>query len=236
MDLNTPAGFTGFGPALYRFFDALEEHQNRDWFAANRDTYDTEVREPLTRLVTSLTLAFAALDIPLRADPKTSIFRINRDVRFSKNKHPYKTHASAVWTRDGTKAAQGLFYFQIGIGRTFCAAGFHTPEPDQLQAIRTAIAAKPGAWLDLEARLAAKGLPLSTDHTLTRLPRGFDPEQVAPVAHAVRYTSFVVSRPLGDDDTRGPELIDALVTAAHDSLPLLEFGWAALATLPPRHK
>ena len=234
MGLKPPTGFTGFGPKLYRFFHELDENQNRDWFTAERGTYEAEVREPFVRLVNSVTLALAAHDLPLRGDPKISMFRINRDVRFSKDKRPYKTQASGVWTRDATKRAQGLLYFQIGLGGAFAAAGFYGPEPDQLHAIRTAIATRPDAWRQVEGALAAQSLPLSTAHSLTRLPRGFDPDEVAGVAHAIRCTSLVVSRPLGDGDTGGPALVDALVELATGAMPLLTFGWNALSSLPPR--
>ncbi len=234
MGLKPPSGFTGFGPKLTDFFHDLDRNQNKAWFTAHRDRYEAEIREPLIRLVTSLTLAFAAHDLPLRGDPKTSIFRINRDVRFARDKRPYKTQASAVWTRDATKGAQGLFYFQIGLGGAFAAAGFYAPDPDQLHAIRTAIAGRPHAWLDVERALGARDLALSEDHSLTRLPRGFDADAVRGVAHAIRCTSLVVSRPLTDAQTGRPDLIDTLVGVAVGAMPLLRFGWHALSGLPPK--
>ncbi len=228
------AGFTGFGPGLKTFFDQLARNQNRDWFQEHRPTYEAEIREPLARLVGSVTLALVAHDVPLRGDAKTSVFRINRDIRFAKDKHPYKTNAGAVWTRDATRKAQGLLYFQAGVGGAFAAAGFHGPEPDQLHAIRTAIAEQPGRWLDIEEQLEKRDLPLSTDHTLARLPRGFDAETTKDVAHAVRCTSLVVGRPLTDADIGRPDLVDMLAALASAAMPLLAFGWRALATLPPR--
>ncbi len=230
----TPSGFTGFGPGLQTFFRGLAANQNRDWFGEHRATYEAEVREPLARLVTSLTLAFVAGDLPLRGEPKTSMFRINRDIRFAKDKRPYKTNAGAVWTRDGTKKAQGLFYFQAGLDGAFAAAGFYGPEPDQLHALRTAIAEQPERWLEVEGALEQRHLPLSREHALARLPRGFDPEATKPVAHAIRCTSLVVSRPFDEHETARPDLVDALADIAAAAMPLLTFGWRALSTLPPR--
>ena len=228
------SGFTGFGPGLQTFFKQLARNQNRDWFQEHRPAYEAEIRAPMAELVGSLTLAFVAHDVPLRGDPKTSIFRINRDIRFSKNKHPYKTNASAVWTRDATRKAQGLLYFQAGMDGAFAAAGFYGPEPDQLHALRTAIAADPARWLAIEKTLERHDLPLSTERTLTRLPRGFDAETAGHVAHAIRCTSFVISRTLTTKEISRPDLVDALADLAVAAMPLLAFGWQALATLPPR--
>ncbi len=230
----TPAGFTGFGTGLPAFFRGLAGAQNREWFLQHKPVYEAEVREPLARLVASLTLAFVAHDLPLRGDAKTLMFRINRDVRFSKDKRPYKTTASAVWTRDGTKHSQGLFYFQVGADAAMAACGFYGPEPDQLQAMRAAIAAQPERWLEVEETLEERDLPLSREHMLARLPRGFDAEATAEVADAIRCTSWVVSRPIDMKDVTRPELVDQLAAVAVAATPLLTFGWSALATLPPR--
>ena len=229
----TQAGFTGFGPGLQRFFGELAANQNRDWFIANKSRYDTEVRDPLIRLVNSLNLACAAFDLPLQGDAK-SLFRINRDVRFSKNKQPYKTNAGATLTRDGTRKSKGFLYFQAGLDDPFAAAGFYGPEPAQLQAIRSAIATNPDRWLSVEQALTDRGLALSRQHTMTRLPRGFDADAVAPVAHAIRFTSFVTARPLSTEELARPDLVDTIVSFADAAMPLLRFGWSALSVLAPR--
>ncbi len=232
MALNQ-TGFTGFGPDLQRFFAELAANQNRDWFLANKARHEANVRDPLIRLVASVNLACAAFDLPFRGDAK-SLFRINRDVRFSKNKQPYKTNAGATLTRDGTRKTQGFLYIQVGLDDPVVAAGFWNPDPTQLQALRSAIANDPGRWLAVEQALSARGLALSREHTLTRLPRGFDANAVAPVAHAIRFTSFVTARPLSTDELSRPDLVDTIVSFADAAMPLLRFGWNALSTLAPR--
>jgi uncharacterized protein (TIGR02453 family) len=227
-------GFTGFEPGCARFLSELAANNERAWFVEHKPIYEAKVRGPLASLVGSVSLALAAHDLPLQGDPKSSIFRVNRDVRFSKDKRPYKTAASAVWTRDGTKKSQGLLYFQIDAAGAFVAAGFYGPDPEQLHALRTEIADKPRAFLDIEAQLERAGLALSTEHALTRLPRGFDVETAGEVAHAIRCTSFVVSRPISLSDAAKPELVDALAGHAAAVMPLLRFGWTALSGLPPR--
>jgi uncharacterized protein (TIGR02453 family) len=225
-------GFEGFAPGALDFFTELDAHQSRDWFLENKARYEQSIREPLGRLVASLSLAFAARDIPLLGDPKSSLFRINRDVRFSKDKRPYKTNAGAVLTRDGVKQSQGLVYIHIDPAGSFAAAGFYAPEPSDLERFRRRILSAPQAWEAVEATLNAAGLTLSREGMATRLPRGFTADQVGAHAEVIRLKSFIVRRPLPQAELVSPALIDRIVELAAGSQALLEFGWAALARDP----
>ena len=88
--------FKGFGPKAIPFLKALDFHQSREWFQENRDLYEQELREPFGDLVETLTTRFAEAGLGLKGDRKRSLFRINRDVRFSKDKRPYNRHLSAI--------------------------------------------------------------------------------------------------------------------------------------------
>jgi uncharacterized protein (DUF2461 family) len=105
--------FRGFAAADLAFLTGLAAHNDRDWFTANRAVYDQRLKPTLAALIDALNAAFAARDLPLAGDPKRSVFRIHRDVRFSKDKRPYKTHVSATLTRDGQKLSPGLVYVHI---------------------------------------------------------------------------------------------------------------------------
>ena len=105
--------FPGFAPADLAFLTGLAAHNDREWFTANRAVYDDRLKPTLGALIEALNAAFAARDLPLAGDPKKSVFRIHRDVRFSKDKKPYKTHVSATLTRDGLKLSPGLVYVHI---------------------------------------------------------------------------------------------------------------------------
>lgn len=228
-----PSGtFTGFGPGWADFFHGLAEHQSKDWFEANRGVYEEQVLAPLRKLVAALAFAFEVAELPLRGDPKGSVFRLHRDIRFSKDKSPYKTNAAALLTRDGTKTSPGLLYLHIKPGGSFVALGFHLPAPPQLAALRAGIVAEPALWLELETTLARAGLTLSREAALTRLPKGFVEDDVAEVADALRLKSFVVSRELPQAALGGPALVDDIVGFARAGLPLLTFGWSALAKAP----
>jgi len=105
--------FPGFAPADLAFLTGLAARNDREWFTANRAVYDDRLKPALGALIEALNGAFAARDLPLAGDPKKSVFRIHRDVRFSKDKKPYKTHVSATLTRDGLKLSPGLVYVHI---------------------------------------------------------------------------------------------------------------------------
>ena len=167
------------------------------------------------------------------------MFRIYRDVRFSKDKHPYQTHTGAVLTRSGTKNDAGLLYIHIisapdlesmggMVSGSFMAAGFHQPETDQLAAIRGAIRKKPKAFQEMETTLKKAKLKLATDSQLTRIPRGFEDMKGSDVEGSIRLKHFMVEQPLSAAVVTSSRLVDSLVKFTQRSLPLLEFGWKAI--------
>lgn len=222
------AGFTGFGPKALPFFEALKFHQNREWFEENRRLYDEDVLAPMVALLDDLTRAFARRKIPLRGDGKRSIFRLNRDIRFSKDKSPYKTHAGAVMTRSGTKKDQGLLYIHIDPTGCFTAAGFYMPEAPKLAALRKAILAHPDKAKALLSKLGKAKLELGTFDQLTRVPRGFEALKDGPLDGMIRLKSLIVEEKLPDKLVKSPKLTDAIVDFAERAKPLLEFGWQAV--------
>ena len=222
--------FKGFGPKALPFFEALKFHQSKEWFDENRGLYESDVVEPLVALLGDLTTAFARAKIPLKADGKRSIFRIHRDVRFAKDKSPYKTHAGAVMTRSGGKMEPGLLYLHISPEGCFAAAGFYMPESADLARIRKAIAAGKGKrFLAVAAALKKGKLELGAESQLTRLPRGFEALKDGPLDGSVRLKSFIVEEPLPDRLLTSPKLVETVMAFTKRALPLLDFGWAALA-------
>jgi uncharacterized protein (TIGR02453 family) len=228
-----PGPFTGFGAGALPFFEALATNQSREWFQANKDVYESQVRAPMAALVEALSFAFAAHDIPLTGDPKRALFRIHRDVRFSKDKSPYKTNAGAVITRDGAKDSPGLLYIQVGGQRdgeqgSFTGIGFYGLEPKDLTAVRHAIVDAPERWLAVRSALSDEGLDFSTGYAMARLPKGFEAHAGSPVADDLKLRNLIVSRPIAADRLQEPALVDDIVAVAAAGLPLLRFGWSAL--------
>jgi uncharacterized protein (DUF2461 family) len=107
------SAFEGFTLQELGFLADLSTNNNKEWFTEHRAVFDEGLKPAMGRLITSLNVEFAARDLPFAGDPKKSLFRINRDVRFSKDKRPYKTHISASLTRDGDKMAPGAVYVHI---------------------------------------------------------------------------------------------------------------------------
>lgn len=220
----TPPTFDGFGEKALPFLTALGFHQTREWFHENKPLYQSEVKAPLDALVETVSARLAAEGVPLKGSPKASTFRVNRDVRFSKAKHPYNTHASAVLTPTGTKKDATGLYVHVTPGDTFLAAGLWHPSSEGLKALREAIVKDPGPLLKIEAGLAKHGLAFETDAMLSRGPAGF-PKQEGERARLLRHKTFVVRRDLGDALVPTPAIADEWVRLAHEAMPLLRFVW-----------
>src|SRR5499426_816310 len=145
--------FGGFRPAAFQFLRDLSRHNEKVWFEANRDVYEREVREPMRQLVETLDARLGSIAPEIVGDPKRSMFRIHRDVRFSANKAPYKTNAGAwLYHRDagrkvGTVGEGGGagFYFHFDATTCFVAGGIWMPARPALLRIREAIAVQPAA-------------------------------------------------------------------------------------------
>jgi uncharacterized protein (TIGR02453 family) len=192
----TPGAFRGFPDARGDFFVALALHNDRDWFQAHRAEYEQgwaapmaalleEVREGLRRAYGRRTLG----------PPK--VFRIHRDVRFSKDKTPYKTHVAGwIPLETGRPASPGAtpaaLYLSVGADERFTGSGCWTLEPDALKRFRTALL-DPRRGAALARRLAplvARGFALSSSGTLVRLPAGVAPDH--PRADLLRMKGLVV--------------------------------------------
>lgn len=222
--------FKGFGPKAIPFLKALDFHQNREWFQENRDLYESELHEPFCDLVETLSERFEAAKLGLRGDRKKSLFRINRDVRFSKDKRPYNRHLSAILSPDGTKMEQGVFYVHIGLDRCFAGVAWYQPGPELLQAMRKAIVAKPAAFRTMVAALKKAGLELDVEDSLKRVPRGFEDVNDDDLAQAVRNRHFVVRHDIDPATIHSPALVDDLVDFTLRAKPLLDWGRAIRGT------
>jgi uncharacterized protein (TIGR02453 family) len=218
------AHFRGFGEKAIPFLKALDFHQNREWFQENRDLFEKELREPLGDLVEVLTERFGKAGIGLRGDRKKSLFRINRDVRFSKDKRPYANHVSAILSPDGTKMGQGVFFVYVGLDRCFAAVAWYSPSPPLLLAMRTAIAEKPKAFRAMASALAKGGLELGPEEPLKRAPRGFEAVTDPDLAVAIRNRHFAVRHPIDSAAIHAPALAAELFDFAKRARPLLEWG------------
>src|SRR5262245_41253001 len=129
--------FSAFPKEGLRFLRSLKRNNNREWFLEHKSIYEEVVRQPMEDLVLALAADFSKFAPELVATPKTSIYRIYRDTRFSKDKSPYKTHVAAVFPRKGFEKHEGAgLYLHLAPSELLIAGGVYMPFPDDLRAIR----------------------------------------------------------------------------------------------------
>ena len=233
--------FQGFSATALSFLEELGKHNERDWFKPRKETYDNDLKFPMECLLGAFTSDRRPVGFPLQGDPKRGIFRIYRDVRFSKDKNPYKTHVGAVMTRSGGKGDPGLIYTHIEPGKSFLSAGFYSLDRDFLAAWRSRIAADPDRFLEIIAPFVKPRCKYFLRHrgALKTMPRGFREFADSPVADYLKWKHFLVGRLLTDKQVRSRKLLDQIHELADIAGPFLEFGWDVLETAyeddPRRH-
>jgi uncharacterized protein (TIGR02453 family) len=221
-----PGRFEGFPASGVAWFRALALEQNREWFQAHREGYETLWLTPMKALLSELARPLAKVYGRKLGPPK--IFRLNRDVRFSKDKSPYKTNIAALVPFEGHAAMMGpaALYLHLGLGDVV-AFGFYAFEPAALQRLRRAILHErsgPAAQKLIEAA-RKKGLVLHAMETLKRAPPGVAPDH--PRIELLRHKGLGLSRtdiPRGVRN--GPKLRDWLVEQAATAAPLIRWGFA----------
>jgi uncharacterized protein (TIGR02453 family) len=214
--------FRGFSEEAIRFLRELKKHNDRDWFRKRKHLYQEHVEQPMAMVVTEIASICRQSGLRLVANEKNPVMRVYRDIRFSADKRPCKTHVGAAL--HGVKGKGGL-YLHISPEEAFVAAGFWMPERPFLQAWRTAMVANPKTFLRLVESLAKHDLALSEEDRLSRLPRGFDNQAKSQIAEFLKLTSYVVERKLQPEEYRSPALIKVVTGFALATKPLLEFGW-----------
>jgi uncharacterized protein (TIGR02453 family) len=141
---------TYFSPDFIQFFIELESNNHKDWFDENRKRYEQTIKEPFKSFVGDLAMHLAKYESTLVQEPKNLIFRINRDIRFSKDKRPYKTFVSAIISSGGKKdkIMPGM-YFELSPEGLIIYGGVFQPGKEQLEDIRYHIANNPSEFKEL---------------------------------------------------------------------------------------
>ncbi len=213
-----PAPFTGFEPDALQFLADLAANNDRAWFKPRKADYERLVKEPMASLCAALAQEFDELRLPLEADPRRSPFRIYRDVRFSKDKSPYKTHQGAdfPWndSRGDAERPRGAVggYFHLEPGNIYVGGGMWHPERARLAAFRERLDRDPSAvFRAIEDERFTAIFGSVTGESLTRNPKGFPPDH--PYGHLLRLKDIVFSRRLSDRDAYSPKLPKLI---AHD--------------------
>lgn len=172
---------THFTNEALKFLRDLKRNNDRDWFAARKDIYERELKAPMLALVAEINDAMIDFAPENVRAPQKALLRIYRDIRFSKDKRPYKIHQAAWWTRQGLeKTSGGGFYFDVSGTEVTIAAGVFMPAREQLLAIRRHLLDHHEEMHRLLAskKLAKRMQPIE-GHRLTRPPKGFPTEHPA---------------------------------------------------------
>src|SRR5216117_2725734 len=181
-----------------RFLRDLARNNKKPWFEAHRDEYEADVRAPMRALIEEMDVRFARFAPELTGDPKRSMFRINRDTRFSRDKSPYKTHA-ACWFRHraadhrvggDAEAGSAGFYFHLAPSASFVGAGIWMPPRPSLDRLREAIADDHRKFARIVGATERRFRGLDDEAMLKRIPRGYAEDH--PAAEWLKYQSFTV--------------------------------------------
>lgn len=214
-----------FSPELFEFLAELKENNTREWFQENKERYTAEVQEPLRSFISAFAAPLHAISPHFVADPRPtggSMFRIYRDVRFSKDKSPYKTHAAAQFRHESGKDAHAPgFYLHLEPGNVFVGAGSWRPAGEALRGIRDAIVDDPSRWRSVvEDPQFVKHHRLSGD-SLKRHPRGFDPDH--PLIDDIKRKDFVCIEEFTPNAACKAGFIDRVEASCRAAGPFVQF-------------
>lgn len=218
------AKFKSFAPTI-KFFTELESNNNRDWFNANKTRYQNEYLPPIQTFIEAIGVRLGEISTGLNADPRPtggSMMRIYRDVRFSKDKTPYKTHLGITfWEGAGKKTDVPGFHFYMDKSGAVIYGGQHAFQKDVMPMFRAAIddnSLGPQFQAALNA-VSQSGDYVIGDEKYVRVPREYDPEH--PRGDQLRYKGiYAKSRTLSPDLLTSPEIVDITIQHFKNMAPL----------------
>jgi uncharacterized protein (TIGR02453 family) len=213
-----------FSPEFFEFLRQLKRHNNRKWFAKNKTRYEQVVREPALAFIEQVGPQLSRISSHFVADPhpsRGSLFRIYRDIRFSLDKKPYKTHLGMQFAHESAKDAHApVFYLHAEPDNCFAAGGVWHPDGPTLTRIRTAIVEQEASWKALRKKIELEGDKLS------RPPRGYNPEH--PLIDDIKYRDFIASVAFTEKQMCSAGFMRDFISACKTMKPLVEFTTKAL--------
>jgi len=213
--------------ANFDFLNQLRKNNNRDWFNDHKEEYLAQ-HENMIAFANELLTELNKHDNIETASGKKSLFRIYRDVRFSKDKSPYKTHWAGGFRR-ATKELRGGYYFHIEPGNTMLGGGFWAPNKDDLQRIREDIATDAS---ELRKILNSKNFKETfgelEGEQLKTCPKGFDKE--SPAVDLLRYKQFIISTKFTDQEVLSPDFVLKVVDAFKKMRPFFDYMSESVTT------
>jgi uncharacterized protein (TIGR02453 family) len=223
-DLEIFPPFGGFPREGIDFMKRLKRNNNRPWFEKHKDEYETFVKLPMQSLIAALQPHFERFAPEFDIHPKKSLFRIYRDVRFSKDKTPYKTHVAAHFVLRGKpKGVEGSgFYLHIEPDEVFLGGGIYMPDGDQLKKIRRAIVGQPERFLSIMGQKDfKKAFGKLQGEKLQRAPQGYEPDH--PMAEWLKYKQFFVWVEWPESKCRREKFIADVARVFESATPMVRF-------------
>jgi uncharacterized protein (TIGR02453 family) len=212
--------------ALFDFLRDLAKHNEKVWFDKNRERYERDVKIPMLELIGDFAGPLRKMSKHYVADPRPSggsLFRIHRDVRFSKDKSPYKTHAAAHFRHEETSndVHSPAYYLHLEPGRVFLATGIWHPDPPTASKIRDAIIERSAQWKKALADKTFKKRHVLEGESLVRPPRGYDAEH--PLIDDLKRKDFISVVQLSEKEACQPGFIDELDDVYRAATPFMKF-------------
>lgn len=208
-----------------QFLQKLKKNNNKEWFEKNRSAYEL-AKKDFTFFIENVINELQKKDTTLQhLEAKSCIFRINRDVRFSKNKTPYKTNFGASISKGGKKVSEAGYYLHIEPGQSFIGGGFWMPMSEELKKIRQEIDYN----LDEFQKIISSkkfvqefgGLEKSKEYLLSRPPKGYDIDN--PAIEYLKFKSFIVSAKIEDADLTDKSFLKKVVNSFETMIPFIYF-------------
>ena len=210
-------------PSTLQFLKALKKNNNKEWFDKNRDKYENAKQDYLV-FVAEVLDGLKLKDTTLQfLEPKQCVFRINRDVRFSKNKDPYKTNFGASFSKGAKKIDCAGYYFHLEPGACFIAGGYWMPMSPELKKIRQEIDYNYKEFKNIINNKKFKSTygALTNTEKLSRPPKGYEIDN--PAIEFLKLKSFVVSMKISDNEVLNKHIVKKVITHFETLTPLVHF-------------
>lgn len=208
-----------------QFLKALKKNNRKDWFDANRAKYESTKKDVETLAAGIIKNLSRSDESIAHLQPKDCMFRINRDVRFSKDKSPYKTNMGVYFSKGGKKGNQAGYYFHFEPGASFVAGGLWMPMPEDLKKVRQEIDYN---WEEFRGIVESKKfkslygtLQRSAEYELSRPPKGYD--DTNPAIGYLKLKSLIGTVKIADADLTSPRLVKTVVSHFTVIQPFVEF-------------
>ena len=214
-----------------KFLKDLKKNNNKSWFDVNRKFYEA-AKDDFAGFIQQVINLHSKKDTTLKTlVAKDCLFRINRDVRFAKDKSPYKSNMGASINRGGKKSTQAGYYFHLEPGQSFAGGGIWMPMPEDLKKVRQEIDYNYSNFKKIISSKKFKAMygDLSNEaaYKLSRVPKGYEPGN--PAAEYLKLKSFVAMVSLKDTDLTAKDLVKKTASAFEALQPLIEFINAAIS-------